>query len=201
MTFRSCITLLRFPDLTLSLGYSSETVGVEGHFSQWCWRRIKGGQEEGSKVAGYSITWAVSAKGYRRESCIKYATVQIRMQGGGTGMGGSQIFFSFHVMAAPFPLRPTCFDSFPFSLLADIFSWPFLRCLTSFTPPFLAVQPPQVGFWQAASATSLLGRSTAASEADELLWISLLVSRQSRAQWPESLSCWDHPFIWRHLCK
>lgn len=90
MTFKRCVTLsLHFPDLTLSLGYSSETVGMRGT------RRVKGGQESGSKVAGYSITRAASAKGYRRESCSTYATVQIRMQGGGTGMGRLTDLFQF----------------------------------------------------------------------------------------------------------
>lgn len=72
----------------------------ECDFNQWQSRRIPGGQEEGGgRVMGCSITWAVSAKGYRRESCIKYATVQIRMQGGGTGgSGGSQFLFSFKAL-------------------------------------------------------------------------------------------------------
>lgn len=104
-------------------------------------------------------------------------------------------------MAAPFPLRPTCFDSFPTSLLPDIFTWPFLRCLTSFTPPFLAVQapPPRLAFGRqrlpphrSADLKRLLKQTSSCSSVCS--W-----DRQSGAKRPECLSYWDHPFIWTHL--
>lgn len=119
-------------------------------------RRIRGDREQGR-------WWATRLPGLwvpedvKRKSYIKYAAVQIRMPGGG---GGSP-----RAKAASLSLFSVAnlFWHFP-RLQSDIYSWPFLCCLTSFTLPFLASHSPRsywepVSFWLAASVISPLCHS------------------------------------------
>lgn len=108
--------------------------------------RIKGDREgEGDGLLDY-LSYECQ-RTWKRKSCIKYAAVQIRMPGEVRREGGSEPLLCFKLSALlvlwqPLSSVANLFWHFPW-LRSDIFSWPFLCCLTSFILSFLASHSPR----------------------------------------------------------
>lgn len=95
-------------------------------------RRVEKRRREGLlDYLGYECqrTW-------KRGSCIKYAAVQIRLPGG--RITQSHFLALFQTVNHPHAMAASLFLFWHLPLLqSDIFSWPFLCCLTSFKHPSL----------------------------------------------------------------
>lgn len=117
---------------------------------------------------GYSITWAVGARGCGRgKAALNMQQCKLGCQdrgGGGRGGGGGLIHSHllptlFQTVSSPGAMAACLVLTFTHSLQSDIFSWPFLCCLSSFALVSLAHQSPRsswepVSSWQAASAAA-----------------------------------------------
>lgn len=151
---------------------------------------------------------------WKRESCIKYAAVQMRLPRG--GITQSHFLPLFQPVNHPHAMAASRLLLWHFPLLmSDIFSWPFLCCLGSFKYPSLTRHSARscwesVSFWLSAAAMSPFCHSPRGPHAGKKRQLSPRTNGQVHrsVSQPEGLCLWELPqqnhfpfsLLYAHLC-